>query len=177
MTTKGTWKAAERSVAEALGKWWCNDPKAFGRCPCSGGFSTRHKSTEAVGDIVPLTEAARSFPFSVEVKLRKGWDLSDMVLGLHGDKKTDVLAWWSQTVRDAERPHKIPMLVFRKPNARGSILAVPRVFMSEIGGYCNVRLPRLVYMSTECAIVLFSFHAWLGAVDAEAVRAMISKHV
>ncbi len=91
--------------------WWAQvEPGAqFVRTPLSGGWGNPQLRGEfkASGDL--MTKANR-WPFCVEVKRREAWTWERLRAG----KRSPVLKWWRQAVKQAEEMGAIPMLWFRR---------------------------------------------------------------
>lgn len=98
----------ERKVAKILGEWWGED---FKRTPMSGGLHW-DKDNRVSGDIVPPPDSL--FPFTTECKKRESWEFH-----LAFKSKNEIDDYWTQSVGDANRVNKKPMVVFsknRQPN-------------------------------------------------------------
>lgn len=96
---------AERKAAQLFKTWTKRD---FARTPSSGGL--QWKTTNSKGDIV-CTKEGHYFPFCIEVKNYKFINFNELILP---DKKNkDLLIFWAQAKRDAEKAKKIPLLLFR----------------------------------------------------------------
>lgn len=107
MAVNGNKKGAK--AERALAKWWEKwTGYKFSRTPMSGGW---HKNTETTSDLVCVDEKhSRRFPFSVESKSHKEINFNDILKG----NKSDILKWWEQCKRDADRGNKIPILFMRE---------------------------------------------------------------
>lgn len=95
----------------------------FRRVPQSGGLRG-HVMDYTVGDIICTDATMRNkvFPFSIEVKNYSRIDFSTLLPRLNPSSrkgelvKCEIDEWWSQTIRDAERGEKLPMLLMRFNN-------------------------------------------------------------
>lgn len=112
----------ERYCCRLLSKWWFPDKDfngisadklPFFRSPNSGGWATKRKfhRNERIdamsGDIV----CPDNFPYQPEMKNREGWTFEQYFR----DNPGFVLwEWWEQTVEQAERAGKKPLLLFTK---------------------------------------------------------------
>lgn len=99
--TKGS--TGERVAAKVLEAW---TGKTFTRVPSSGGLGWH--TSNSTGDIICSTEG-HFFPFSVEVKLRESLNF-DHILYL---EKPKIMQFWEQSVRDAQRVQKCPIVMMR----------------------------------------------------------------
>lgn len=102
---------AERDLAKKFAKWWGSE---FHRSPGSGAFATRgfkSKNVSMEGDII--TEDM-SFPFTVESKSYKTWNL-ESILG--ADQKSVFHGWWDQALRQTPT-WKVPLLIMKKNGSR-----------------------------------------------------------
>lgn len=96
-------KKYERLVAKHLGDWW-GEP--FRSTPGSGALHWEADNRVA-GDIVPPVDS--TFPFTVECKNREGWYFDALI-----NETGEVADWWTQSVNDARRVDRIPLLVFTR---------------------------------------------------------------
>jgi hypothetical protein len=101
--TKGA--KAERVAAKVIEKW---TGKKFAKTPASGGLGW--KKANVAGDIVCTTEGV-FFPFCVEIKSYSKIDFSHLLTP--GIKNIEILDFWAQCSRDAEKAGKIPLLMMR----------------------------------------------------------------
>lgn len=93
----------ERDFARVLGDW---TGKKFARVPSSGGLNW--KASHAKGDIV-VTEEGHFFPFCVEVKTYKELNFQHLLYL----EKAEILKFWKQCSRDADKANKAPLLAMR----------------------------------------------------------------
>lgn len=96
---------AERLVVKLFEKW---TKKKFARTPSSGGLQW-HRTRDTTGDITCTTEGHR-FPFSIEVKSYQQINFQHLLIK---PKKIKIHEFWEQSVRDAKRGSKIPLLFMR----------------------------------------------------------------
>ena len=101
--TKGA--NGERNAAKRWSEWTGDHLR---RTPQSGGWS--NAKFGVTGDLVCDRP---KFPFSLEIKVREGWDLEDLITGVRRDGTRSILEWWAQT-RRACPANKMPVLVFKK---------------------------------------------------------------
>ncbi len=97
-------KRGERLVRDALAAWTGLE---FARTPSSGAFGTTNKIHELVGDVVCKNG---NFAYSIEVKNVNTWNLE----GFFSSPKSPVRKWWEQTLVQAEKTGKIPLLLLTK---------------------------------------------------------------
>jgi len=126
-----SWKAGERSVAEALKEWWGVN---FFRSPESGGMATSRASSlppsvvaNMVGDVIcdlrdPKLDPEVSFPFVVEVKTYAAIDLYalprrggfEAIPGSKPKDSNDLWLCWYQAKVEAIRGNRWPLLIFKE---------------------------------------------------------------
>jgi len=114
----------ERTCCKLLTAWWYPDGNyekvsadklPFFRSPGSGGWATkrkfhRNKNIDSMsGDIV----CPNDFPFMPEMKNREDWSFDQYFKENPGFELWD---WWKQTVEQAVRSGKEPLLLFTKNN-------------------------------------------------------------
>ena len=92
-------------------KWWESwTGYEFSRVPSSGGLRWG-RTTDTTGDIICSDQKHfLRFPFSIECKNYKDINFEHLLLG---NKRVKILEFWSQALEDAERGHKIPILMMR----------------------------------------------------------------
>lgn len=95
----------ERVVADLFTKW---TGRKFAKTPASGGL--QWQSSFSKGDIVS-TDEKFYFPFCIEAKFYEKIDFSHLLTP--NIKNVDILKFWEQCNRDAEKCNKIPMLLMR----------------------------------------------------------------
>ena len=98
--------AFERLVAKLFSAW-CGEE--IRRTPLSGGW-TKKPDSDLRCDLICDNP---QFIYSIEVKKREGWDLSDLITGVRAVGSTSLLGFWEQTLSQAPKD-KIPLLVFSK---------------------------------------------------------------
>jgi len=94
-----------------LCKWWTLwTGLEFSRVPASGGL--RWRSAHATSGDIICTERPhdRRFQFTIESKNYKDINFEHLILG---NKKVKILEFWDQTLEDAKRSDKIPILFMR----------------------------------------------------------------
>ncbi len=100
----------ERSVAHIMQDW---SGYEFARTPQSGGLHWKKQHTS--GDIVCIDEKhGRRFPFSIECKFHEELLLLPLIQGLVGKKSNKIINFWEQSVEDANKVNKIPLVFMRK---------------------------------------------------------------
>jgi hypothetical protein len=94
----------ERNIAKLLSKW---SNLNFKRTPLSGGWAK-------TGDITPISPIDMvSFPFNIEIKKYKHWDLNQI---LTTNFKCKIYKWWDQCINDAIKSNKTPLLIMGRDN-------------------------------------------------------------
>jgi Holliday junction resolvase len=97
----------ERDICKALGEWWgCS----FKRTPLSGGWS----KDALVGDVVPVTEGAFPWLFSVECKDQQGWGIDEFFR----NDKSKLNDFLGQCIWDASRKKLVPLLIAKSKNVK-----------------------------------------------------------
>jgi Holliday junction resolvase len=94
----------EKTVVKLFKEWTGME---FSRTPASGGL--RWKKDNTAGDIV-LTEEGIYFPFCIEIKFHKDINFSHL---LYLYESSEIGKFWEQTIRDAQRCDKVPILFMR----------------------------------------------------------------
>jgi hypothetical protein len=97
----------ERAATNLMERW---TDFPFTRVPQSGGLRWQG-GQNITGDIIPEDMyQLEDFPFSIEVKARKLIDFEDLLL----PHKSEIMKFWGQSVADAKRVDKIPMVLMRR---------------------------------------------------------------
>lgn len=101
--------AWERKVASDLSRWFYGDPNYLIRNLNSGAMATiRGGGVVPGGDIVQVKLDVPAFPYSVECKAFRGFNLEDILFKRQSSKSYKA---WKQCTNDADKVGKFPMLV------------------------------------------------------------------
>lgn len=132
----------ERRISNLLTKWWQKKfpEEEFNRVPQSGGL--RWKDQEKVGGDIVTPEL---FPYNIECKKRENWTFEQLLKGTG-----EVLKWWEQSVKDAKRVGKKPMLIFSKNY-------FPDLVMIEYEEFMNIFSKKVTYIYLNNGLVVFLF--------------------
>lgn len=144
---------AELHVAKKLEEWWGTP---FVRTPGSGGFATVNKSVDLnlVGDVVTDDP---TFPFSVEVKNAENWKLSQLLTS----DKAPLWEYWEQTVEQASRETRIPLLVFTKNYQPYWVMTL--FLLGDFGSLSFVAPDRVVKLCLFDDFLSIPKDSWKGA--------------
>ena len=94
---------AERQLAALFTKW---SGLKFSRTPSSGGLNWKAAHTK--GDIV-CTEEGHYFPFCIEAKFHNNVNFEHLLYL----PVPEIMKFWSQCSRDAQKANKMPLLFIR----------------------------------------------------------------
>ncbi len=133
INSKNKGNRAERSATVAL-EAWTSFP--FTRVPQSGGLRWQG-GQNITGDIIPEDMyQLEDFPFSIEVKSRKVIDFQDLILPYN----SDIIEFWEQSVSDAKRVNKIPMVLMRRDGMpkHAFFLIIPKLIFNRIKKLLNL---------------------------------------
>ena len=169
------WKEYERTIAKALSAWWGFE---FRRTPSSGAWSTQGRvfagkpvaSNDFHGDIVAPPEA--HFPFSVECKC---YQTVDLYLALYS-REGVLFNWWEQSMHDAQRVKKWPMLVFKGNNKKPLVAVSGKLWAALEVPDSGKTLMRLTWMNgtVRREMAIMELQAFLSTVKACRLRAALS---
>ena len=123
--------AFERRICRLLSEWWSGGKSrdVFWRIGSSGSVSSRAGSKQMAGDIVQVDMNYLEFPFLVECKHVKTYDLYNL---FEKERKANqIMSWIEQCERDAKRANKIPMLVMKR-NYFDALVMIEKVNSSYI---------------------------------------------
>lgn len=157
----------EKKALVTLEAW---TSKKFARVPSSGGLNWHNNISS--GDVICVTEG-HYFPFTVEVKNYAEINFNHLFYL----EKADILKFWDQAVRDAERVKKVPLLMMRYDRLPGDFffIAIPRdiynKFFREYMDDTDVR-----FVSENYGICLMSSKAFFKAPYKE-IRKPITKYM
>ena len=107
----------EREIARKLTMWLTGQDKElyWWRSPNSGGVSTVSQiNTEISGDLVALKPESIAINRLFNWELKTGYEGASFDLHLKCNKNEDLRVFWEQSVRDAKRADKEPVVIFRK---------------------------------------------------------------
>jgi hypothetical protein len=119
---------AERVASKVISRW---TKKEFSKTPASGGLGW--KKANVAGDVVCTTEG-HYCPFCFEIKSYGRIDFSHLI---HPTvRNIEILDFWKQAKRDADKVGKIPILMMRYNGLPKEFyfLAIPTPFEARIIG-------------------------------------------
>jgi hypothetical protein len=113
----------EKEMSKQFSQWWAGDTKSLYRSVGSGS----RKSTEMYGgDIIPVSDKAKPWPFCVELKKVEKWSIENFILGKPGEPLVDFMC---QCIGAAEKAENyIPLLVCAKNHKNPIIFISVREF-------------------------------------------------
>lgn len=125
--TKG--RRTERQVYKMLGKFYFNNPKTFARLKGeSQGMRPGDIGVYIHDNDYATLELIRIMPFCIEVKAREEWSYKHLIE--FKDKKSHLLDYWKQSVNQAQRARKCPMLIYKK-NYYSFMVMLPYNYKNE----------------------------------------------
>jgi hypothetical protein len=132
----------EREVCKTLSLWWSEGKIAevFWR-EGSGSKSTVTQSMHLCGDIFQFNHDYPFLPCSVELKFHKDFEWDSLFENSTGKTTQNIPNWWDQCVRDAERAHHLPVLIFKK-NYRPPFIALP---YNAVPPQVRVNVPHIIW--------------------------------
>lgn len=136
----------EKHALEVLQKW---TGKKFGRVPSSGGLSWKNEISS--GDVICINDE-HYFPFTVEVKNYRDINFAH----LFTTPNADILKFWTQAQRDAQRVNKVPLLMMRYDGLKKGFffVVIPRnIYNQFIRPYMDEDDIRLVSENFQFAIL------------------------
>ena len=167
-----SWKNFERRIAMDIGKWWCDDDESFARSPCSGGWPNKR----AEGDVVPIKDISKNFPFCIDAKYREGggidgWHIENLILC----KACPVIQWWEELKEIGENTNRFPILVTAKKR-EGPLLFINSVTKSFIEKFCGVTGGKSIecnnIFGTEC-VYIYLYEEFLQRVKPSSLREIL----
>ena len=116
MAKGGNW---ERDVCKHLSKWLqgTEKPYIFWRGRGSGGMFTISEGEVGdtfSGDIYPVRQEGRFLTNIFSVECKEGYKEASLNKHLKYNKSDPIKSFWDQTVNDANKSNKSPMLIFKK---------------------------------------------------------------
>lgn len=132
--------AYERALARQLSQWWCGSPLALHRVAGSGG---RKSKSFAGGDIVPVSDLARPWPFCIEAK--RGYEKTSLENLIAGNPGEPLLAFLCQTVAAARLSEgSIPLMILKKNRKPPLAFLSTPGFSEAVQGY-NKRIHLMLH--------------------------------
>lgn len=123
----------ERDVSKFLTKWLTGKkkPYMFWRQDASGGLATVHReNVHLTGDITHLHDDAKFFTDVFSIECKTGYKTTSF--WQHFNKTNFAIEdFWLQTLEDASKAKKHPMLIFRKKN-RNRIIGINRFIQDKL---------------------------------------------
>ena len=114
---KGKGSTWERDIAKTLTKWLTGKEKPYvwWRMPGSGAIATiSEENKELSGDIMSLRPEGAFLTDRYSIEAKNGYPSSSFHKHLKGVKNDEVRLFWKQTVDDANRAEKLPLLIYKK---------------------------------------------------------------
>lgn len=115
--SKAKGSAWERQLSKILTKWLTGQDKEyyFYRSPGSGALATVNFGNKTLsGDLIAIKLEGSFFTEIFNIEAKNGYENASFDKFLK-DNKNDVLqAFWNQSVRDAEKSDKLPLVMFKK---------------------------------------------------------------
>lgn len=144
----------ERGVAK-LFEGWTELP--FSRTPSSGGLGWGDSNT--IGDIVCTEERhKRFFCFAIEAKFYKEIKFEHLI---NGNKNSDIIKFWEQASRDADKAKKIPLVTMRYNGMKKDLhfIVLPLLYFNKMG----IKTPRgkLIYLK-DYSFVIINSEDWFN---------------
>lgn len=115
--SKAKGSAFEREIAKFLTKWASGQSKDYWywRSPSSGAVSTITEANgELSGDIIALIPEGGFLTSKFSIEIKTGYPNSSFHKHLKGVKNDEIRAFWEQSIGDASRSNKYPMLIYKK---------------------------------------------------------------
>jgi hypothetical protein len=107
----------EREVAKSLTVWLTGQekPYAYWRMPGSGSLSTIHEANKNLtGDIVALNQEAEFLTDAFNIECKTGYPQTSFWQHFKHIKNFNIEIFWQQSIDDANKAGKYPMLIYRK---------------------------------------------------------------
>jgi hypothetical protein len=107
----------EREISKFFTEWLTGQSKEyyFWRSPSSGAISTITQGNgEISGDIIALKPEGTILTGKWSIEIKTGYPSSSFHKCLKGVKNDEIEAFWKQSVGDASRSKKQPMLIYKK---------------------------------------------------------------
>lgn len=113
----------ERYISKFLTKWLTGKekPYAFWRMPASGGLATiSEENKDLSGDIIGITIEAKEICSVINIECKTGYPQTSFWQHFRETNfKTE--EFWKQSVHDASKANKHPVLIYRKKNKRPAV--------------------------------------------------------
>lgn len=120
MAVKGKGSQLEREISKFLTKWLIGSEKPyhFWRSEASGGLATIHEeNVHMTGDICSIHPESRFFTDTFSIECKTGYPKTSFWQHF-SSKKFGIEKFWDQTLSDAQKADKYPMLIYRKKGRR-----------------------------------------------------------
>ena len=154
MNSKKKGNRNERKLAHLFTK--CTNWK-FDRVPQSGGL--RWKKADNISGDITCTEPGIQFPISIETKFYTNSVKNQVsIQRLLLETSNDLIKFWSQTVEDGKRSHKIPFLFVRYNNMASDTYYtfVPYIFFIKNKPNMNLEHGYITYKGRGIKFVIIN---------------------
>ena len=162
----------EREISRKLTQWLTGQEKelAFWRAPGSGSVGTANPGTkELSGDIMALNPNAAKITDILSFELKTGYEGASFDLHLKCNKNEPLKAFWEQSVKDAKRADKEPVVIFRKKRMPNIWCAISEnLFKKFYNGLKEKRIIMLTWGNDSLPAVIFmNLEDFLGVIHPE----------
>lgn len=108
--------SGERKIAKQLNKWLGapKDELWIWRSPGSGAVATINKKKDITGDLVSFSPEANWIVEKFSIEVKTGYKKASFDKHLKENKNDEFYDFWEQSVRDASKGNKEPILIFNK---------------------------------------------------------------
>lgn len=134
----------EREISKFFTEWLTGQSKEyyFWRSPSSGAVSTITQGNgEISGDIIAIKPEGTTLTGKWSVEIKTGYPNSNFHKNLKGVKNDEIFGFWQQSVGDASRSNKQPMLIYKKKGMNTLVgIPVPNDFNDLTGHLHSVSL-------------------------------------
>jgi hypothetical protein len=123
----------ERETCKFLTKWVSGKtkPYIFWRSPSSGALLELAGQDQLGGDIIAVRPEGEFFTKRFLVECKTGYPNTKFHQHFKGIKTFKIEEFWEQTVRDADRSTKYPMMIFRRKGMK-PIIGIDLVVQSKL---------------------------------------------
>ena len=164
----------EREISKCLTYWLTGKekPYAFWRMPGSGGLSTIHEENKNLtGDITAIRPEGEFLCSKFTIELKTGYPQTSFWQHFGRVKNFNIEIFWRQSIDDAVKSSKHPMLIYRKKGRK------PVVGISQwIADQLMLTLPAitLAFSSEQKlpALVFYDFNDFWEVVTPQRIKSL-----
>ena len=171
----------ERKIAKILNEYLgCpKDEVWVHRSPNSGGVATVSKKNDITGDLVSLSPESAWLMDNVNLECKSGYPNATFDNHFKNNKSDEINSFWKQSIDDAKKGNKHPILIFgknRMPILIGISDKLYEEIQEELDDIKNIQSLTLKFAQNGLpCIIFFDLEKFLNCITAEMLKSILLK--